>query len=139
MAVTEHRTKVDFAPQMQGLVEERYPEADVIRLVLDNLNTHKAAALYETFAPAEARRIAKKLELHYPPKHGSWLNRAEIELSILARPCLDQRIPTKALLKEEVAAWEARQNQEQATIDERFSINDARQNLHRLYPSALLR
>ena len=139
VAVTEHRTKVDFAHQMRWLVDERYPEAEVIRVVLDNLNTHKAASLYEAFAPAEARRIAKKLEFHYTPKHGSWLNMAEIELSILARQCLARRIPTEASLTEEVAAWEARRNHEQATIDWRFSIHEARQKLHRLYPSPLMR
>jgi transposase len=139
IAVTARRTKVDFAHQMKWLVDERYPKAEVIRIVLDNLNTHKTASLYEAFAPAEARRIAKKLEFHYTPKHGSWLNMAEIELSIVARQCLDRRIPTEALLKEEVAAWEARRNQEQATIDWRFSITDAREKLSRLYPSPLLR
>ena len=135
VGVTERRTKHDFAHQMQWLVDERYPEAEVIRLVLDNLNTHKAASLYEAFAPEEARRIAKKLEFHYTPKHGSWLNMAEIELSILARQCLDRRIPTEAILKEEVSAWEARRNHEQARINWRFSINEARQKLHRPYPS----
>jgi hypothetical protein len=139
IAVTAHRTKVDFAHQMQWLVEERYPEAAVIRVVLDNLNTHKPASLYEAFAPEEARRLVKKLEFHYTPKHGSWLNRAEIELSILARQCLARRIPNETMLKQEVAAWEARRNHEQATIDWRFSITDAREKLHRLYPSPLLR
>jgi hypothetical protein len=138
-AVTAQRTKVDFAHQMQWLVDERYPEAEVIRVVLDNLNTHKPASLYEAFAPAEARRIAKKLEFHYTPKHGSWLNMAEIELSILARQCLERRIPTEPLLKHEVAAWEVRRNHQHATIDWRFSITDAREKLKRLYPSPLLR
>lgn len=139
IAVTAHRTKVDFAHQMKWLVEERYPEAEVIRVVLDNLNTHKPASLYEAFAPAEARRLAKKLEFHYTPKHGSWLNMAEIELSILARQCLERRLANEAMLKHEVAAWEAQRNQEQATIDWRFSIIDAREKLKRLYPSPLLR
>jgi len=139
IAVTAHRTKVDFAHQMQWLVDERYPEADVIRVVLDHLNTHKAASLYEAFAPEEARRLAKKLEFHYPPKHGSWLNMAEIELSILARQCLDRRIPDEGTLKQEVQAYQARRNAAQATIDWRFSVSDARQKLHRLYPSPLLR
>jgi transposase len=139
IAVTAQRTKVDFARQMQWLVDERYPRAEVIRVVLDNLNTHKPASLYEAFAPAEARRIAKKLEFHYTPKHGSWLNMAEIELSILARQCLGRRIPDEATLKREVLAYQERRNAAQATIDWRFSVEDARQKLHRLYPSALLR
>jgi hypothetical protein len=139
MTVTEHRTKVDFAHQMQWLVEERYPEAEKIRVVLDNLNTHKPASLYEAFAPEEARRIAKKLEFHYTPKHGSWLNMAEIELSLLARQCLARRIPDEATLRQEVRAHQERRNAEQATIDWRFSVEDARQKLHRLYPSALMR
>jgi hypothetical protein len=103
--------------------------------VLDNLNTHKAASLYEAFAPEEARRIVKKLEFHYTPKHGSWLNMAEIELSILQRQCLDRRIPDEDTLKREIAAWEKQRNEEKATIDWRFSITDARQKLKRLYPS----
>ena len=107
----------------------------MIRVVLDNLNTHKAASLYEAFAPEEARRIVKKLEFHYTPKHGSWLNMAEIELSVLQRQCLDQRIPDEATLKQEIKAWEERRNNMQATIDWRFSITDARVKLKRLYPS----
>jgi hypothetical protein len=102
--VTARRTKHDFAEQMQWLVDERYPEAKVIRVILDNLNTHGAGSLYEAFAPAEARRLVEKLEFHYTPKHGSWLNMAEIELSILQRQCLKRRIPNEATLKREVAA-----------------------------------
>jgi transposase len=139
IAVTEQRTKVDFAQQMQWLVDERYPKAEVIRVVLDNLNTHKPASLYEAFAPAEARRLVKRLEFHYTPKHGSWLNMAEIELSILARQCLDRRIPDEATLKQEVHAYQVRRNAEHATIDWRFSVSDARHKLYRLYPSPLLR
>jgi hypothetical protein len=139
ITVTAQRTKVDCAHQMQWLVDERYPEAEVIRVVLDNLNTHKPASLYEAFAPAEARRLAKKLESHYTPKHGSWLNMAEIELSVLARQCLDRRIPDEATLKQAVQAYQARRNAEQATIDWRFSVSDARQKLQRLYPSTLMR
>lgn len=139
IAVTAQRTKVDFAQQMQWLVDERYPEAEVIRVVLDNLNTHKPASLYEAFAPAEARRLAKKLDFHYTPKHGSWLNMAEIELSILARQCLDRRIPDEATLKQEVHAYQVRRNAAHATIDWQFSVSDARRKLHRLYPSPLLR
>ena len=134
-AITARRTKIDFAEQMRWLVEERYPEAEVIRVVLDNLNTHKVASLYEAFEPAEARRLAKKLEFHYTPKHGSWLNMAEIELSILQRQCLDRRIGDEETLKQEVTAHEKRRNDEQAQIDWRFSIADARVKLHRLYPS----
>ena len=133
--VTERRTMVDFAHQMKWLVDERYPQAEVIRVVLDNLNTHKAASLYEAFEPAEARRIIKKLEFHYTPKHGSWLNMAEIELSVLQRQCLGRRLPDEATLVHEVAAWETQRNEQQATIDWHFSITDARENLRRLYPS----
>jgi hypothetical protein len=139
IAVTAQRTKVDFAQQMKWLVDERYPKAEVIRAVLDNLNTHKPASLYEAFAPVEARRLVKKLEFHYTPKHGSWLNMAEIELSILARQCLDRRIPDEATLKQEVHAYQVRRNAEHASIDWQFSVSDARHKLHRLYPSPLLR
>ena len=117
----------------------RYPRAEKIRVILDNLNTHGPGSLYEAFAPAEARRLVEKLEFHYTPKHGSWLNMAEIELSILQRQCLARRIADEATLKQEVAAWETRRNQEQATIDWRFSITDARKKLRRLYPSPLVR
>lgn len=133
--VTEQRTMIDFAHQMKWLVDVAYPEAEVIRVVMDNLNTHKAASVYEAFEPAEARRIVKKLEFHYTPKHGSWLNMAEIELSVLQRQCLARRIPDEATLKREIAAWEVQRNQEQATIDWRFSVTDAREKLKRLYPS----
>lgn len=119
--------------------QERYPRAEKIRVILDNLNTHGPGSLYEAFAPAEARRLVEKLEFHYTPKHGSWLNMAEIELSILQRQCLARRIADEATLKQEVAAWETRRNQEQATIDWRFSITDARKKLRRLYPSPLVR
>ena len=133
--VTEQRTKVDFAHEMQWLVAIGYPEAEVLRVVLDNLNTHKIASLYEAFAPAEARRIARKLELHDTPKHGSWLNMAEIALRVLQQQCLDRRIPDEDSLKSEIAAWEHQRNAEQATIDWRFSVTDARKKLERLYPS----
>lgn len=135
IAITKQRTKVDFAHQMKWLVDERYPEAEVIRVVLDNLNTHKIASLYEAFDPAEARRIAKKLEFHPTPKHGSWLNMAEIELSILERQCLDRRIGDEETLEREVRAYEQRRNAEKATIDWQFTVADARVKLHRLYPS----
>lgn len=133
--VTERRTMLDFAHAMKWLVDERYPEASVVRVVLDNLNTHKIASLYEAFEPLEARRIAKKLEFHHTPKHGSWLNMAEIELSVLQRQCLDRRIADEETLKREIKAYEDRRNQAKATIDWRFSITDARQKLQRLYSS----
>ena len=135
IAVTAQRTMQDFAEQMRWLVDVRYPEAEVIRLVLDNLNTHKPAALYEAFAPAEARRILKKLEWHYTPKHGSWLNMAELELSILQRQCLDRRIPDEATLIHEITAYEAMRNAAHATITWRFTTTKAREKLHHLYPS----
>jgi transposase len=133
--VTGHRRKNDFANQMKWLVDERYPEAEVIRVVMDNLNTHTKASLYERFEPAEARRILKKLEFHYTPKHGSWLNQAEIELSILMRQCLDRRIPDEETLKRELKAYEDRRNEARATINWQFTSRDARIKLHRLYPS----
>jgi DDE superfamily endonuclease len=139
VAVTERRTQRDFACQMQWLVDERYPEANVIRVVLDNLNTHGPGALYEAFEPAEARRLVEKLEFHYTPKHGSWLNMAEIELSILQRQCLTRRIADEAMLQREVAAWEQQRNQAQDTIDWRFSVTDAREKLKRLYPTHSVR
>jgi hypothetical protein len=126
---------LDFAAQMRWLVDEKYPEAETIEVVLDNLNTHKAASLYEAFAPEEARRILRKIRFHYTPKHGSWLNMAEIELSILQRQCLGRRLGDATTLVAEVAAYEERRNQERATIDWRFSLADARTKLKRLYPS----
>lgn len=137
--MTERRTKQDFAQQMKWLVDERYPQAEVIRVVLDNLNTHGPGSLYEVFEPAEARRLVEKLEFHYTPKHGSWLNMAEIELSILQRQCLKRRIATEAMLKREVAAWEHQRNTAQDTIDWRFTITDAREKLKRLYPTNSMR
>jgi hypothetical protein len=139
VAVTERRTKQDFAQQMKWLVEERYPEAEVIRVILDNLNTHGPGSLYDVFEPAEARQLVEKLEFHYTPKHASWLNMAEIELSILQRQCLKRRIADEAMLKREVAAWEQQRNAAQETIDWRFTITDAREKLKRLYPTNSLR
>jgi hypothetical protein len=139
VVVTARRTTQDVAQQMQGLVDERSPAATRIRVVLDQLNTHGPAALYEAFAPAEARRLVEKLACHHTPKHGSWLNMAEIELSILQRQCLDRHLPDAVPLILEVAAWEAQRNQERATIDWRFSITDAREKLKRLYPSPSVR
>jgi hypothetical protein len=135
IAVTEHRPMQDFAHQMQWLVDARDPEAERIRVGLDNLNTHKPASLYETFAPAEARRILKKLEWHYTPQHGSGLNMAEIELSIFQRQCLDRRIPDATVLTREIAAYEDARNAAHATIAWRFTPTKARETLHRLYPS----
>ena len=133
--VTEQRTMKDFAQQMKWLVDEKYPEAEKIRIVMDNLNTHKPASLYERFAPEEARRILKKLEFHYTPKHGSWLNMAEIELSVLSRQCLDRRIPDEETLKREINAYEDRRNEAKASINWQFNSTNARLKLHRLYPS----
>jgi transposase len=136
--VTERHTKQDFAEQMQWLVDEGFPRAGRIRVVLDNLSTHKPASLYERFAPEEARRILRKLEFHYTPKHGSWLNLVEIELSVLERQCLNRRIPDAAALQWEVAAYEARRNDAKAGITWNFTVEDARRKLKRLYPSTPL-
>ena len=133
--VTQRRTKADWARFMRDLVEVHYPDAERVVLVLDNLNTHVPAALYETFPPAEARRILDRLELHYTPKHGSWLNMAEIELSVLARQCLDRRIGDADTLVREVATWEARRNARRTPIHWRFTTTDARIKLRHLYPS----
>jgi DDE superfamily endonuclease len=138
VTVTKQRTRQDFAYQMKWLVDERYPEADVIRVVLDNLNTHKVASLYETFPPAEAHRLRQKLEFHYTPKHGSWLNMAEIELSVFARQCLQRRIATEATLTRELAAVEATRNAARSTINWQFTTAAARVKLHHLYPSTSL-
>jgi transposase len=133
--VTAQRTQLDYAQQMKWLVDEAFPDAIQIRLVQDNLNTHVKAALYKAFKPAEARRILNKLAFHYTPKHGSWLNMAEIELSVLSKQCLDRRIPDADTLKTEVAAWEAKRNQTANTVDWRFTTQDARIKLKHLYPS----
>jgi hypothetical protein len=135
VAITERRTKVDWALQIKELVDVRYPEAERIVLVLDNLNTHDPGSLYDAFPPAEARRLVEKLEIHHTPKHGSWLNMAEIELSVLARQCLDRRVPDEEALKGEVAAWQDRRNLSAAAIDWRFTAEDARIKLKRLYPT----
>jgi hypothetical protein len=134
VTVTERRTKLDFAAQMQQLVDVCYPEAESIRLVMDNLNTHKPASLYEAFPPAEARRLLRRLEFHYTPKHASWLDMAEIELSVLASQCLAHRIPDRDTLAGETAAWQARRNQDGIPVKWRFTVNDARQRLPHLYP-----
>ncbi len=133
--VTDQRTKVDFAQAIRDMVDEDYPEAKVIVLVMDNLNTHKPAALYEAFEPAEARRLIEKLEIHYTPKHGSWLNMAETELSVMTKQCLDRRIPDVATLRREIAAWERQRNKSRSKINWQFTTHDARIKLRKLYPS----
>lgn len=135
LEVTESRTNLDFAHQMKWLVDTGYPEADVIRLVLDNLSTHSPAALYEAFSPDEARRLTKKLEFHYTPKHASWLNMAEIEFSALERQCLRRRLGSADALARESKAWERARNRAGTTIHWRFTTAHARTKLHRLYPS----
>jgi hypothetical protein len=132
--VTERRTSVDFAEVVRWLVEEVHEEAEVVVLVMDNLNTHKLASLYEAFPPEQARRIAERLEIHHTPKHGSWLNMAEIELSVLSRQCLARRIETREELEREVAAWEEERNERGVEIQWRFTTADARIKLRRLYP-----
>jgi transposase len=133
--VTARRTKQDFAQQMKLLTDVYFPDAKLIRLVVDNLNTHTPAALYEAFAPAEARRITRKLEFHYTPKHGSWLNMAECEFAVLATQCLDRRIPDASILSWEIAAWQTKRNQHQTKINWQFGTDLARVKLKRLYPS----
>ena len=133
--VTKRRTKQDFAQAMKDLVDTHFPDAPLIRVVLDNLNTHTPASLYEAFEPEEARRILRRLEFHYTPKHGSWLNMAEIELSVLGRQCLNQRLPTMEQAQAVIAPWEQGRNDHRVTIQWRFTTADARAKLHRLYPS----
>ena len=135
MEVTERRTKVDWAQVVRKLVDEDYPDKERIVLVMDNLNTHHPASLYEAFEPAEAQRIAKRLEIHYTPKHGSWLNMAEPELAVLARQCLDRRIPDQELLGKETKAWQDQRNREAVRAYWRFTTQDARIKLRSLYPS----
>jgi transposase len=132
--VTDQRTCVDFAECMRDLVDEHYPKAECVRVVLDNLSAHSAAALYQAFAPAEARRILSRLEFHFTPKHASWLNMVEIEIGVMVAQCLDRRIPDKATLIEEIAAWERRRNAEKARIKWMFTVDRAREKLGRLYP-----
>ena len=133
--VTDRRTKPDFAQQMRDLVDRHFPDAATIRVVLDNLNTHTRAALYEAFEPAEARRILRTLDFHYPPVHGSWLNMAETELSTLTKQCLNRRIPDKEILASEVTAWALSRNTARCRVDWQFTTHDARIKLKRLYPS----
>jgi transposase len=138
VAVTDRRTMREWAHCIHELVEVHYPDAERLVLVLDNLNIHVPAALYVTFPPAQARRLVEKLELHYTPKHGSWLNMAEIELSALSRQCLGRRFPSRAALEQEVAAWQTARNAEQVTVDWRFTTANARIKLKHLYPSLQL-
>jgi len=135
VSVTDRRTKVDWAIQIKQLLDVHYPNAQRVTLVMDNLNTHTGASLYEVFEPSEARRLLDRLHIHYTPKHGSWLNMAEIELSVLSRQCLDRRIPDKGTLEMEVAAWQSRRNTAEAKVDWRFTNDKARIKLKRLYPT----
>lgn len=136
--VTKRRTKIDFANVIRELVDELDPDAAKIVLVMDNLNTHKVASLYEAFPPAEARRLIDKLEIHYTPKHGSWLNMAETELGVMTKQCLDRRIPDLSTLASEVAAWQQQRNEAETTVDWQFTTEDARIKLKQLYPSIQL-
>jgi DDE superfamily endonuclease len=133
--VTERRTKTDFAHLMRDLVDVHFPHAENIRVVLDNLNTHTPASLYTAFPPAEAHRILSRLEFHYTPKHASWLNMVEIELSVLVHQCLKRRIPDIDTLTREVAAWQTARNAQRATIRWMFDVTHARTTLASLYPS----
>lgn len=133
--VTARRTAMDYAHLLKELVDECYPEARKVTVLQDNLNTHSPASLYKAFAPEEARRILERLEFCHTPKHGSWLNMAEIELSVLSRQCLDRRIPDLQTLEQEVQIWNEKRNQTGTWIDWRFTTEDARVKLHRLYPS----
>ena len=133
--ITDQRTQIDYAHQMKWLVDVGFPEAIKIRVLQDNLNTHVKASLYKAFEAAEARRILNRLEFHYTPKHGSWLNMAEIELSVLSRQCLDRRIPDSETLKAETDVWETRRNTSASKVEWRFTTQDARIKLKHLYPS----
>jgi len=135
VGVTNQRTAIDWAQQIQSLIDVHYPEAELVTLVMDNLNTHTGASLYKAFPPEEARRLLAKLDIHYTPKHGSWLNMAEIELSILSRQCLDRRIPDQATLKRETAAWQEKRNAIARPMEWRFNNEDARVKLKKLYPT----
>jgi DDE superfamily endonuclease len=134
--VSERRTAKDLAEVLRWLVEDAFPEAEKVVLVCDNLNTHKAASLYEAFPPEQARRIAEKLEWHYTPKHGSWLNMAESELSVLQRQCLNRRMESAELLEQEIAAWQEDRNDREVGVHWRFTTADARIKLRKLYPTS---
>lgn len=133
--VTDRRTRVDWAQFVRMLLLTMYPEAAKVVLLMDNLNTHSIASLYEAFDPKTARSLAERLEIHYTPKHGSWLNMAETELSVLSRQCLDRRIDNKEMMEQEIAAWEESRNEACTRINWRFTTADARIKLKRLYPS----
>lgn len=137
VSVTDHRTKVDWAYQIKELLDVHFPEAEKVVLVMDNLNTHTGASLYEAFPPDEARRLLERLEIHHTPKHGSWLNIAEIELRILNGQCLNRRIPDKQTLVTETSQWQNQRNFIEAKVDWRFTTTDARIKLKRLYPTLL--
>ncbi len=134
LTVTDQRTKLDWARVVKHVLDERYPDAEQVVLVLDNLNTHTIGALYEAFPPSEARRLVQRLEIHYTPKHGSWLNIAEIEFSVLARQCLKRRIPDRPTLEREARAWVEARNALPSVVDWRFTTADARIKLKRVYP-----
>jgi len=134
VSVTDRRTRTDWALQVRELLDVDYPDAVKVRLVMDNLNTHSITSLYETFPPAEARRLAERLEIHYTPKHGSWLNMAEIEFSALSSQCLDRRIPDVRNLRAAISAWETDRNNRESAITWRFTTDDARIKLRHLYP-----
>ena len=133
--VTDRHTKVDWAGLIKELVDDHYSEKRKIVLVMDNLNTHKSSSLYEAFDPAEARRIAERLEIHFTPKHGSWLNMAEIEIGVMARQCLDRRLGNQHILRNEINAWQKQCNEEVISVNWRFTTDDARTKLRSLYPS----
>lgn len=133
--VTEQRTRRDWAHFIKSLLDEQYPDCERVILVMDNLNTHSGASLYETFAPTEALRLLRRLEFHYTPKHGSWLNMAEGEFSVLQKQCLDRRISDSEVLQQEIAAWQTQRNREAVGADWTFTTEDARVKLRKLYPS----
>jgi hypothetical protein len=133
--VRERRTKIDWAHCIREILDVHYPDAIKVRLVLDNLNTHTGASLYEAFPPEEARRLLQRLEFHYTPKHGSWLNMAEIEIGVMNRQCLNRRIDNRQVVANEVAAWEEQRNQDEATVQWTFTVSDARVKLSKIYPS----
>jgi hypothetical protein len=133
--VTDHRTKLDWAVAMKELSDTHLKDAEKIVIVMDNLNTHNGSSFYETFEPQEAKRLCDRFEFHYTPKHGSWLNMAETELSILARQCLNRRIPNQKTLRKEIASWQKQRNKTMSTIDWRFTTSDARIKLKKLYPT----
>ncbi len=136
--VTSRRTKVDFALQVKELVDVHYSDAEKITLVMDNLNTHRMSCMYETFAPVEARRLIEKIEVVHTPKHGSWLNMAECELSVLEKQALGERVESEAILREQIAAWNADRNNRSKGIDWQFKTSDARIKLRRLYPQIMV-